>query len=318
MKKIAVVLGIVSVIAIAGVCLYFNRDAVTSEGPVVEGPVENSEPDTKENVIRAEAVVNGPYGSMQLSIPETWEYEICQVDAEELVASSYGIHLKPSGEAAGWIEVGFSDSFGVCGTGLETKSVLVAGSEAHIGYYDGKSNWDFIKWIKEESLRNISVLCYAEWGERYLDELLEILDTIRVDENNQTGGIGVYRDSSGIGINDGHLTASVRNVRSTGATLVFDYSVHQDNGQSAQDELYFGSCLPIAKRVGGGFDWVELEYIFEGTPAFPAVVHVIGNNEETVFEYDWEPLYGKLEPGEYRITVLVNSELCVYAYFILR
>ena len=63
------------------------------------------------------AVVNGPYGSIQLEVPDTWEFEICDVDDDRLGVASYGILLKPANETYGIIEVGYCDGFGVCGTG---------------------------------------------------------------------------------------------------------------------------------------------------------------------------------------------------------
>lgn len=263
------------------------------------------------------AEVNGPYGSVQLSIPDTWEFEICDVDDKKLVSSSYGIHLKPAAESDGYIEVGYNDNFGVCGTGLETKSVTVANNEASIGYYDGNTNWAFIHWIEPDGdLENINVLCNADWGEEYLDELLEILDSIQFNEENQTGGIGIQKVSSELGIDDGYLNASVRNVSSTGATVVLNYSINRGDEAGTKEELCFGTYLPIAKKVGG--EWVELEYKTEGDAAFEDIAYIIKENEETTYNYDWEWLYGSLEPGEYQISIQLNSEAWIYAYFILR
>lgn len=290
-----------------------NEDVTDTE----KTQLAETETDTSETIGKQEVIAKGPYGSIQLTIPDTWEYEICTVDDEKLTASSYGIHLKPGSEMAGWIEVGYMESFGVCGTGLETKSVTLANEEAHIGYYDGNSNWTFIKWIGQDGeLKNITVFCNSDWGSAYLDELLKILDTIVFDEQDQTGGIGVYKESSELGINEGYLNASVRNVSGTGATLVLHYSIYREDKADLQDELYFGSYLPISKRVGE--DWVELEYEIDGEVAFEDVAYIIKENEETTFEYNWEWLYGRLEPGEYQIAVDINSEAMIYAYFILR
>ncbi|NLG05272.1 MAG: hypothetical protein GX567_15845 [Clostridia bacterium] len=263
------------------------------------------------------AVANGPYGSIQLSIPDTWEFEIYDVDNEKLLSSSYGIHLKPTAETDGYIEIGYTDNFGVCGTGLETKSVTVANNEASIGYYDGNTNWAFIHWVVPDGgLKNITVLCNADWGEEYLEELLEILDTIQFNEENQTGGIGIHKVSSELGIDDGYLNASVRNVSSTSVTLVLNYSIFGGDEVGTQEELCFGSYLPISKKVGE--DWVELEYKTEGDAAFEDIAYIIKENEETTYNYDWEWLYGSLEAGEYQIAIQLNSEAWIYAYFILR
>lgn len=334
-KKITIALGILFILIIIGVAVFsayrssesYRRKQAGQGVPVAGGAdmpnssnvigEENTQLAEKEDIEKKEAIVNGPYGSIQLEVPDTWEFEICDVDNERLGASSYGIILKPISEAKGSVEVGYCDGFGVCGTGLESKSVILANNEAHIGYYDGSSNWSFISWAAQDcDLKNITVLCNADWGASYLDELLDILESIQFDKNNQTGGIGVYEVSSELGINDGYLNASVRNVSNTGATLVLNYSIYHENDTDEISELYFGSYLPISKKIGA--DWMKLEYEADGNIAFEDIAYIIKENEETTYEYNWELLYGKLEPGEYQIAIEINSEAMIYAYFILR
>ena len=74
--------------------------------------------------------------------------------------------------------------------------------------------------------------------------------------------------------------------------------------------------MHISKKVGGS--WIELEYAHDGEIAFEDVAYIIKENEKTTFDYDWEWLYGSLEPGEYQIAIEINSEVMIYAYFILR
>lgn len=197
-----------------------------------------------------DVIVSGPFGSITLTIPDTWESEICDVDNTSLILTSYGIHLKPTAESEGFVEVGYCDSFGVCGTGLEEKKVTIAGHEANIGYYDGNTNWNFISWFGEDSeLRNIVVLCSADWGADYLDELIEILDKLQFDDTKQTGGIGIYQPSSELGIDDGYLNVSARNISSTGVDIVFRYDVNGVNESASTESLYYGAYLPISKKL---------------------------------------------------------------------
>lgn len=264
-----------------------------------------------------DVIVSGPFGSITLTIPDTWESEICDVDNPSLILTSYGIHLKPTAESEGFVEVGYCDSFGVCGTGLKEKKVTIAGHEANIGYYDGNTNWNFISWFGEDSeLRNIVVLCSADWGADYLDELVEILDKLQFDDTKQTGGIGIYQPSSELGIDDGYLNVSARNISSTGVDIVFRYDVNGVNESASTESLYYGAYLPISKKVGN--DWVELEYTSDENVDFDDVAYLIQENEETIYEYDWEWLYGALEPGEYQIAINICNDAYIYAYFILR
>lgn len=202
-KKNTIVMGCLFVLMIIGaialsahISSESYRKNQTSQGASVAGEIdtpnignmvdeENTQLAEKEIIENIEAIANGPYGSIQLEVPDTWEFEICDVDNERLFMSPYGIILKPIGETEGSVEVGYCDDFGVCGTGLTTKSITLANNEAHIGYFNGNNNWNYISWgTQGGDLKNIIVLCNADWGEAYLDELLDILDTIRFDINN--------------------------------------------------------------------------------------------------------------------------------------
>lgn len=85
----------------------------------------------------------GPYGSITLTIPDGWEYHECSAGDDALFGSSYGIQICPAGQK-GCVEIGYSDAFGVCGTGLEEKHETVAGADANIGYYDGSKIWSYV------------------------------------------------------------------------------------------------------------------------------------------------------------------------------
>ena len=123
----------------------------------------------------------------------------------------------------------------------------MADNEAHIGYYDGSNNWNYISWVDHDSdLKNITVLCNADWGATYLDELLEILNSIQFDKENQTGGIGIYEPSSELGIDEGYLSVSAKNISSTSATLVFNYLTESDCG---------GHMEPVSVWVRNKGEW---------------------------------------------------------------
>lgn len=81
------------------------------------------------------------YADMQLSIPEGWQYSIRQYDPEQY---GFGIDFWPEGVGEGKLSLNYYDQFGVCGTGLEEKTVQISGMEGWMGTYDGAAVWDFI------------------------------------------------------------------------------------------------------------------------------------------------------------------------------
>ena len=86
------------------------------------------------------AKYSGENVSFELDIPEGWSFE------EYSGGGSCGLVFTPA--AAPELQYSllyYERGFGVCGTGLKSKSVEFDGSglEASVGYYDGSSLWSF-------------------------------------------------------------------------------------------------------------------------------------------------------------------------------
>jgi len=122
------------------------------------------------------------YGNMRLSIPESWEYE----------KTPASIAFKPQGEE-GWIRLEFmQEQFAVCGTGLETRDVALAGMEATAGYYDGNSQWSYIR-IRVDLPGDYVVTNEGQWLENHSAEVSQIL-------NSMVLGEGILPDSQALAI----------------------------------------------------------------------------------------------------------------------
>jgi hypothetical protein len=170
--------------------------------------------------------VQGPYGSIGVTIPDGWLYEICDVDNEKLLSTEYGIQFSPEEADSGYIEVGYQPSFGVCGTGLEEEETTLAGDQAQIGYYDGSKVWDFVCFRGVNEGVIAVAIQNEDWSEQDLEKALTILDSVvfRADEQ-------------------------------TGATLVF----HQSDS-SIESELSFGEELKVEKKSEEGWTEADVAY----------------------------------------------------------
>lgn len=128
--------------------------------------------------------------NFSLIIPDGWEYEksfynndIFLTDPEALLENpeEQGIYdtieFRPVGEEEGQIVVRFDDQFGVCGTGLESKTVYLGEYAGSMGTYDNKDKWSFIALDKDYVIINQS----ANWWNDYGDEVMEILSTIEYE-----------------------------------------------------------------------------------------------------------------------------------------
>ena len=258
----------------------------------------------------------GPYGSITLTIPDGWEYHECFAGDDALFGSSYGIQICPVGQK-GCVEIGYSDAFGVCGTGLEEKHETVAGADANIGYYDGSKIWSYVVFRGDNEKIVAETWDVDAWWNldatnllTYGDQVMQILDTLQYDASTQTGAIGVYDEDSGndeIGVQ-----TVIRKVSKTAATVEF-----MRHDPQLEGEYMTGEYFSIEKKNGN--QWEELDA--KDDVAFKDIGIVIPQEDGVSHEYDWTDLYGELEPGDYRINVKVwagNKEYVLSPHFLIR
>ena len=117
---------------------------------------------------------NGAF--IRLSIPESWDYAITYTgDAEIDAGITGGITFWPSGREDGKIFFGYyPDLFAVCGTGLETTEILLAGQTATVGTYDGAEVWDFIRFDEHFAVWGQG---HEHWWAEYGETVMKILDS---------------------------------------------------------------------------------------------------------------------------------------------
>ena len=107
--------------------------------------------------------------------------------------------------------------------------------------------------------------------------------------------LGVYTPACDV--QSAKVLVSAVDADSSGVTVRFD---QYDN--TIKDELLTGEYFVLEKKAGDG--WTEPDPVISNA-AFPAVGIVIQKGGITRKKYDWEWLYGKQDPGQYRIRVQV-------------
>lgn len=269
-----------------------------------------------ENTVVTDVTQGGPYGEISISIPDGWNYEVYSTDSDGPMSGMYGICFYPEGVTEGYVELSYFDFFGVCGTGLAEEKVTVAGNDAYIGTYDNHEYWDFISFRGE--CEGVVALTYSvgDWWGEYVDQVMDILDTLSFDQNVREGTAYIYSSESQI--SEIGLSFSLKSISSTGATLVF----HQYDADAPKGELIFGDDYFIEVQRDG--KWESVPIIIENA-AFNAIAYVIVPEDSVEREISWEWLYGELAPGEYRIgkSILESNESgghqthMIYAQFIL-
>ncbi len=292
-----------------------SQESDVPEAAAISGAEVVSQESQNGDSIR-EAVQGGPYGRLSLSLPEGWAYEAYPIESEELRTGLYGIHFYPEGAGEGYIEVCYADSFGVCGTGLQSEERTLAGRSVHVGTYDNGEAWNFITFQGE--YEGVVVLNFSvdDWWKEYGDQVFDILDTLSFEPEVREGGAYVYSEQSEL--TEIGLYFSLKNVSAVGATLVWD---HYDP-EAATGELQCGDAFVLQHKKDG--QWEAVPAIVENY-AFNAIAYMLPAGETREQELDWEWLYGKLAPGEYRIGKDVDDfratgdfdQYMIYAQFIL-
>lgn len=295
----------------------------------------------------------GPYGSIALTIPKGWEYRLCPVGDDALLSSSYGIQFYPKGQK-GYVEVGYQDTFGVCGTGLKEEKWKIAGVEANVGYYDGSEIWSFVAFHgDDEKIIALASEVDAWWNVQVDDDRADsavrdaatenpdlTVDAATVEELAIEGG-----ESCSLSMTYGGLVMQILETlqydpaEQSGAIGVYDEDVNNDTiGAQAlvtkvsktaatvefmrydpqlEGEYMTGEYFSIEKKNGN--QWEALDA--KDDVAFNDIGILIPKEEGVSHEYDWTDLYGELEPGDYRINVKVwagNKEYALSPHFLIR
>ncbi|MBQ7564029.1 MAG: hypothetical protein IJT16_08570 [Lachnospiraceae bacterium] len=234
--------------------------------------------------------VTGPYGEISLNLPNGWTYQICPPGDEALPIGLYGMRLRPDTQESGWLDLVYTDSFGVCGTGLSTEHRTIAGDDAEIGTYDEHDHWDYVAFEG----RNDGIIAQtgAEWISDVKEESLEILDTMCFDPNKTSGAAYIY--SSEAESDEIAVIMDLSNISGTGATIRFRQYEERKTG-----ELIYGEGYAISRLEND--EWAPVPQIIDNG-AFPDIGYTIPVGGEAKIETNWEWLYGRLPKGTYRIS----------------
>lgn len=126
------------------------------------------------DIIDAETVssVSYEYEGFGISVPllSGWDYQIEEYSSDGM---SYGVCFRPTGEG-GWIDFHYWPSFGVCGTGLETKGF----GNGSMGTYDGNPIWNFISYPASEGNFVATTHGVSGWWSRYGQTAMEIIEQV--------------------------------------------------------------------------------------------------------------------------------------------
>ena len=113
-------------------------------------------------------------GTLTIHIPPDWEW------SEEHVNGQWESHIALF-HGGNHLILGYDPTFAVCGTGLEQENAVIAGMDARVGTYDGKSMWDFIVFGNDYVVINHSG---ENWSMEERDTIFSILETLTIERED--------------------------------------------------------------------------------------------------------------------------------------
>jgi hypothetical protein len=121
---------------------------------------------------------SGTAGTLRVQVPDGWKYEVCPEGTLDDSEVCFGVKIWPDSGSDSCVQLYWSDSFGVCGTGLKEETLTLAGDSVSAGYYDGDKNWTFLSFQG----KNSGIVAWADpnagWFSDKGDQLLAVLDTV--------------------------------------------------------------------------------------------------------------------------------------------
>lgn len=143
------------------------------------------------NRIISEKIVNYQCdaGYISLFLPNGWSHKIQKYkkvpdDKTWDNNETFGITFWKNKSKKNSIFLQYTKCFGICGTGLKTKKMKINGMHSEVGYYNGKTYWEYIHFLND--YENFVVLNFCEsenWWNTNGDQVMEILDTLTLEKN---------------------------------------------------------------------------------------------------------------------------------------
>ena len=132
------------------------------------------------------------YANISVTLKDGWEYDI----VDETDTNEFAINIYPAGQSQNKIRIAYFNGFGVCGTGLEEKTIMLGRYEAWMGTYDNNTVWDFISLQGLPGDYAILNEGGEKWWSEYGEDAMQILATLKVADGYVTSSdaIKIARD----------------------------------------------------------------------------------------------------------------------------
>ncbi len=124
-----------------------------------------------------EVKITGENANISLSLPQDWKYT-----ENKNENGGFGISIYHYSDPENNVTIEFTESFGVCGTGLKTEKTRINNYAATTGIYDGNPTFSYIVFDDTPGFYVIHNNADALWWQKYEDDVGAIFSTLCIAE----------------------------------------------------------------------------------------------------------------------------------------
>lgn len=277
-----------------------DETALSSESETVEETTGSSDQTTSESETEettsadsanqgVEISVSGSAGTITLTIPEGWSFNLCPEGSDSLELADYGIQFYPEDSIEGCIEVGYLENFGTTDTGVVKQETTLAGDTAMIITFEDAGPWTFITFEGE----NEGIISCADtagwWLTEKEEEVFSILDTLQLtsdDTTTTTDASAAKEENANLSI-----TLTITEITDGVATVVID---------NQSDSVFtFSPGFSLEKKEDE--EWVEVPYADDAS--WDDTSYDLESLDSITLTVDLTAYWGELEDGTYRLVL---------------
>lgn len=153
------------------------------------GWIEGDEKESSLTFSDAPVYLGNENANFSIEIPDGWSYETT-LTSSLAPSTAFGISIFHDLSPESTVTVEFTESFGVCGTGLRTEDITIGGYSASKGIYDGNPTFNYVVFDDTPGFYVIYNNADGDWWAQHKNEIWEILGTIKIAD-----GI-IFRDDA--------------------------------------------------------------------------------------------------------------------------
>lgn len=116
------------------------------------------------------------FANISFMLFDGFEYSIC----DENEGAGFWVEIWPNGRSEEKLKIGYSEGFGICGTGLRQKKIKLAQYDAYECTYSGDNLWSYIIFEGTPGSYVVESQGASKWWDEYGEDAMQMLRTLKI------------------------------------------------------------------------------------------------------------------------------------------